>query len=120
MKKFFILVFASILANTSFSQRLSDYHKPNFENKHFDTRSVKAQNSLLDNYDVKFYKIDLNVTNTSKTISGNATVYAQVVTNPMSTLVLELINSLLNAGIYFVNCKNENNILPVKFVKISK
>lgn len=95
MNKLFTLFFVVISASSLYSQRISDFTKPNFENKHFENRSLKLQNSLLDNYDVKFYKIEVDVTNTSKTInSGLTTIYSQVVVNPLSTLVFELINSL--------------------------
>ena len=62
MKNLFVLLIVSIFVNHLFAQKISDYNKPNFENKHFETRSVKSQNTLLDNYDVKFYKIEVDVT----------------------------------------------------------
>ena len=95
MKNLFVLLFVTIFVNHLFAQKISDFNKPNFENKHFETTGTKSVNSLLDNYDVKFYKIEVDVTNTSKTInSGIGTMYAQVVNNPLNTILLELINSL--------------------------
>ena len=92
MKRVIVLFSAICFYSIVNGQRVSDYQKPWFEYNKVDYRSVKSDNPLLANYDVKFYKIDLNVTNTSKTISGNVTINAQVVGNPMSTLVLDLIN----------------------------
>ncbi|NCO54774.1 MAG: M1 family metallopeptidase, partial [Bacteroidetes bacterium] len=91
MKNLFVLLFVTIFVNHLFAQKISDFNKPNFENKHFETTGTKSVNSLLDNYDVKFYKIEVDVTNTSKTInSGIGTMYAQVVNNPLNTILLEL------------------------------
>jgi aminopeptidase N len=105
MKNILTITLSVLFANFLFGQRISDYHKPNFEEKHFETRMVKADNPLLNNYDVKFYKIDINATNTTKAISGNCTVNAVVVNNPMSTLVLELINSLVVDSVFINNVK---------------
>lgn len=107
MKNLFVLLIVTIFVNHLFAQKISDYNKPEFENKHFETTSIKSINSLLDNYDVKFYKIEVDVTNTSKTInSGIATMNAQVITNPLNTIVLELINSLTVDSV-FVNGVNK-------------
>lgn len=103
MKNLLAFSLLVLFSNSLFAQRLSDYHKPNFEDKHFENKVIEANNPLLDNYDVKFYKIDINATNTTKAISGNGTVNAVVVGNPMSTLVLELINSLTVDSVFVNN-----------------
>ena len=53
------------------------------------------ENPLLENYDVKFYGLDVEADNTSDQISGNATILLEVVETPLSTLVLELNTSLV-------------------------
>ncbi|MDZ7742605.1 MAG: hypothetical protein U5Q03_12845 [Bacteroidota bacterium] len=57
--------------------------------------SLHAQfNPLLNNYDVKFIKLELEVTNTSGWIEGSCTMHALVVDQPLDTLVVELIDTL--------------------------
>ncbi len=53
------------------------------------------KNTLLDNYDVNFYFIDLNATNQNKTISGKTSMKAKVVNQPLSELMLQLNSSLI-------------------------
>ena len=95
MKKSILLVLAMSVAAFVWSQKISNFDKPWFEENHVSYNVPKSNNPLLDNYDVVFYKIDINATNTSKTISGCGSVKAKVVGNPMSTLVLDLINALV-------------------------
>lgn len=94
MKNFLVVLLVAITGNLAYPQKITDYKKPWFENRHAGDLQVKSKNPLLDNYDVKFYWLDINATNTSKTISGSGTIYAKVVNNPLTTLILELINSL--------------------------
>ena len=60
-------------------------------------KSVTALNSnpLLKDYDVKFYKLDIEANNKSDHIQGNVTMLARVQNNPLSTLVVELHNGLV-------------------------
>ena len=59
-------------------------------------KSVAAINSnpLLEDYDIKFYKLDLEADNISDQIRGNVTILARVQNNPLSTMVVELYNGL--------------------------
>jgi aminopeptidase N len=52
------------------------------------------ENPLLDDYDVKYYGLDVEVDNRSDLISGEVTILVQVRNNPLSTLVLELYDQL--------------------------
>ncbi|KPL11937.1 MAG: hypothetical protein AMS26_19180 [Bacteroides sp. SM23_62] len=52
-------------------------------------------NPLLKDYDVKFYKLDVQADNESDHIHGNVTMLARVQHNPLSTLVVELTSSLV-------------------------
>ena len=56
--------------------------------------AVINTNPLLDNYDVKFYGLDVEVDTTSDFISGNTTILVSVENSPMSTLVFELFQML--------------------------
>src|SRR5215218_6779723 len=47
-----------------------------------------------DNYDIKYVKLDLKLTNLSSYIDGNVTTRAQVIKDPMSQYVFELYNTL--------------------------
>lgn len=58
-----------------------------------------------DNYDVKYVKLDVNVTNTSTHIAGNATTTAVVTAPTMSTYVFEL-SSLLTIDSVLVDGAN--------------
>ncbi len=68
------------------------------------------KNPLLDNYDVCFYFIDLNATNQNKYISGNASIKAKVVNQPLNELMLQLHNSLTVDSI-----KIDNQLVPFTF-----
>ena len=56
----------------------------------------------LNNYDVKFYKLDITVSNSSAAISGSVTVLAEVQSSPLDTFVIELINTILENETYMV------------------
>jgi aminopeptidase N len=53
-----------------------------------------VQTPLLNNYDVKFYFLDLNAENNSIYISGNVTIQASVVNNQLDTFAFELLDEL--------------------------
>ncbi len=94
MKKTLLIIMALNFSTLLWSQKISNYIKPWFEDQHAGYSIPKSNNPLLDNYDVVFYKIDLNATNTNKIISGCGTIKARVTGSPMTTLVMDLINSL--------------------------
>ncbi len=52
-------------------------------------------NPLLKNYDVKFYKLDIQADDKSDHIQGNVTLLARVQNDPLNTLVVELHNGLV-------------------------
>lgn len=51
----------------------------------------ERDNGLLDQYDMKFFFLDLNVENDSRFISGNVTINSEVTAAVMDTFALELI-----------------------------
>jgi aminopeptidase N len=57
--------------------------------------SARNINPLLSGYDVRFYRLDVEADNTTDHIQGNVSLLVQVQQNALSTLVLELTNSLL-------------------------
>ena len=57
--------------------------------------NARNDNPLLTQYDVKFYGLDVEVDNRSDWIRGHVTILVQVVEDQMSTLVFELIGSLV-------------------------
>ena len=58
------------------------------------TKSIKAQTPLLNNYDVKFYYLDIAVERTSVDVKGNVTIKAEVVSSVLDTFAFELIDTL--------------------------
>ena len=70
-------------------------------NKH-KSLNMQVLNPLLNDYDVSFYFLDVEVTNTSDYISGNTSMKAKVVSTSLSTIVLQLIDQLTVDSV-FVN-----------------
>lgn len=58
--------------------------------------------SQLNNYDVKSYILDLNVSNNSTAISGNATIISTVTSDVIDTFVVELIDTLVQNSTFMV------------------
>lgn len=56
--------------------------------------STKIANALSDDYDVKFYFLDIEASNTSVFLKGKVAITAQVVSNSLSEFVVELDNAL--------------------------
>jgi aminopeptidase N len=52
-----------------------------------------GNNRLMINYDVKFYKLDLEASDTSTYLSGSATVLVEAIGEPFNEFVLELLDS---------------------------
>lgn len=64
---------------------------------------LNPNNELMDSYDVKYYKLDLNADNSSAFISGTVTVKAEVIAESMDVFVIQLIDQLNVAEIRFNN-----------------
>ena len=67
-----------------------------------DVPSAKRK-SEMDKYDVKFYKIDLDVTNTSSFISGSTTINIVSKVNGLNEIVLQLSTRLSVSSVYANN-----------------
>jgi aminopeptidase N len=72
------------------------FYKPPNEIYGKDRESVFTMNTnpLLNDYDVKFYKLDIEADNKSDQIHGNVTILARVQNNPLPTMVVELYDGL--------------------------
>lgn len=62
--------------------------------------STPDQKVPEDNYDVKFYKLDLEATDTSNQFHGSALVSAEVVSNPLEIFSIELHNKLVVDSVF--------------------
>lgn len=90
----FILLVCFFVSFSSFSQleckNLEEFYKAHPQNN---IRKRAGSNPLMDNYDVKYYNIDLNVSNTSLAIKGFVQMKAQVKTDGFDKVVLNLANT---------------------------
>ncbi len=80
--------------------------------------SVINPNPLMFNYDVKFYKLDIEAYDTTNQFSGYAIVSAEVVDHPMDTFSIELHNKLdvdsaFIDGIEYAYDHSSNNITVI-------
>ncbi len=58
------------------------------------TKAERSPNPLMNNYDIHFYHLDLELTNTNNYINGNTKTYATVIEQPLETFVIQLANTL--------------------------
>jgi len=73
------------------------YYEPPIVKHGKTLKSVTSLNTnpLLKDYDIKFYKLDVEADNRSDQIRGDVTILARVQNNPLSTLVVELHSGLI-------------------------
>jgi aminopeptidase N len=69
-------------------------HVKSFYNSFKSMKDV-VQTPLLNDYDVKFYFLDINVESNTITVSGNVTYYAEVVAAELDTFAFELIEQMV-------------------------
>ena len=97
----FILLICFFVYNSSFSQleckNLEEFYKTHPQNN---IRKRAGSNPLMDNYDVKYYNIDLNVSNTSLAIKGFVQMKAQVKIDGFDKVVLNLANTFTIDSVY--------------------
>ncbi|NTW33553.1 MAG: M1 family metallopeptidase, partial [Bacteroidetes bacterium] len=98
MKKIIFTLCAILLIAYVYPQRVSEL-ETRTKCKNLKNRSVKIskfdiQSDHENNYDVKFYWLDLAVERTSTNVEGNVTINAVVKINPLDTFVVELIDEL--------------------------
>ena len=102
MKKSILTVFVILISLTSLkSQQNLDVteslqcSRAKFYKDYFLQSKEIIQSPLLFDYDVKFYFLDLNISNNSVDISGNVTVNAEPVVTVLDTFALELIDDMI-------------------------
>jgi aminopeptidase N len=99
MKRFILSTLLSLISLAMFAQMhdhsdgLQCSHVKSFYNSFKSTKDV-IQTPLLNDYDVKFYFLDLNVESNTITISGEVTFYAEVVAAELDTFAFELIEQM--------------------------
>ncbi|TFH22027.1 MAG: hypothetical protein E4H10_14410, partial [Bacteroidia bacterium] len=95
-----LLLVAAVLAFPAYSQGLAQYA---FEESQLAAQQSKRtfavnslnDNPLLEDYDVKFYGLDVRVNNRSDRIQGNTTILVETQRNSFESLVFELYHSLV-------------------------
>lgn len=92
MKTLFLTISTCLLVITLYSQQNTQFEKPWFENN--EVLKQPSYNTAMDNYDVKFYYINLSAGNLSKNISGSVSMLAQVLPFTFTEIVVELHSSL--------------------------
>ncbi len=99
MRKFTLFFAIYLLYSVAFGQQLN-YDKPISEvearaHANFLKNSKDIiQTPLLNDYDVKFYFLNINVENTSIYVSGDVTYKAQVVATELDTFACELVGQM--------------------------
>ncbi|MDX9696711.1 MAG: M1 family metallopeptidase, partial [Bacteroidales bacterium] len=119
MKSFlsFILLFISF----SIFGQVADIHPDEFKSNSMFKQKSDYQlyyNPLLDKYDIHFLKLDLNVTDQSTYIFGNATIVGKAQGGPLDTLVFDfkdnmIVDSMLINGINRVASRSNNEITSI-------
>jgi aminopeptidase N len=57
-----------------------------------ETISSSVDSALMSNYDVKFYKLDLEASDTTNYLSGSATILFRIIDSPLNEFIFELAN----------------------------
>lgn len=120
MRILFYIFFWILLASVTFGQIDNFKQIENIEELHHcskhqaysflaKTKSVINPNPLMSNYDVKFYKLDIEATDTSSQFTGYALIVAEVVDTPMDTFSIELHNKLTVDSTFINGVKYNSN-----------
>jgi len=90
MKKIYLILISILLTTNSFTQQ--NGHPESFKCKHGHTyrKSEQKSNPALMNYDVKFYKLDIEATTESTAIEGSTKILATVGNEALSEFVIEI------------------------------
>ena len=95
--KTILSVFLFLITSFSFSQSVEfnpDYSKSSSSFEHKSDFQI-YYNPKLDKYDIHFVQLDLNVTDQSTFISGNATIIGKATENSLDTLVFDFKNDMI-------------------------
>lgn len=72
----------------------AEYHCAERRNHNRELYKEYQYNQLMDNYDVKFYKLDLEASDSTTYLSGSVTVLVEVLKTPFNEIVLELSDNM--------------------------
>ncbi len=102
MKKLLLILGLLSFASTYAQEHFCATHKQKYFQKIYGKAANTLQLSLMNNYDVKFHHLNLNIERNSTIISGNVRTIAQVVVNALDTFGFELhsnhtIDSVVNS-----------------------
>ena len=91
----FLSVMLICVINQLFAQRVTESAEvESFKRHNKNFKSTQEQTPLLNNYDVKFYHLDVHVERTSVDIEGNVRMLAAVTAPVLDTFAFELIDVL--------------------------
>ncbi|MCB2221497.1 MAG: T9SS type A sorting domain-containing protein [Bacteroidetes bacterium] len=74
--------------------------KARFYDEYLKSTKNIIQTPLLNDYDVKFYFLDLDVQNDAVDVSGEVTFYAEVVAEELDTFAFELLDEMTISSVY--------------------
>jgi aminopeptidase N len=99
MKRLITVLIFCIITLFTYTQTQDTFNVPECSHAKFFSYFLKnskdiIQTPLLNDYDVKFYFLDLNVENNTIYISGKVTFYAEVVAATMDTFAFELLDEM--------------------------
>ncbi|NVO03101.1 MAG: T9SS type A sorting domain-containing protein [Bacteroidetes bacterium] len=90
----FVISFTSIFGQKTENSSREHFCSKGKKNQTMEFKDIK-KTLLMNKYDVKFYKLDINLERTSVAISGNVTIGAVVQGTPLDTFVFDLDDVLL-------------------------
>jgi len=113
MKRKITILILFLVVNSAFAQWNDNFnienkctHQPTTQKMAFEP-SYYWQSDLLFNYDVKFYWLDIEVSNTATTVAGNVTINATSVA-VLDTFAFELIDAMVIDSFFFNNVQYSN------------
>jgi len=101
----------SIFAQEHFCAKSKIQHKAATQ-KNSLMKSVQSSSNLMNNYDVKFHHLNLNIERTNKYISGYVETLAKVVFSQLDTFAFELHQNFTIDSIY-INGQKHTSILTI-------
>ena len=96
----YLIVLLVLVQNFVFGQNLIGCKVMPSQPTTSSTSVKRGSNTLMDNYDVKYYNIDLNVSNTSLAINGFVQMKAQAKKDGFNQVVLNLANAFTVDSVY--------------------
>ena len=103
---FFICLLLSITTTTNIFAQEAERHLGCFSAKGRNADKNTIADPAENNYDIKYVKLNLNMTNTATTVSGNSITKAVVLSSSLSQYVFELLNVLTIDSVLIngINC----------------